>query len=155
MPPDTIQAQYDVLEVVATRFGQQASATSELLTRITGCVQTLEKGDWEGQGAAAFFAEMHGKVFPALKRLNHVLEEARSVTLEAKDILQRAEEEAAFLFNGYSGEDGSSLPAGTTADLVITPPGTFDKKRAAHTVGNPKRLRIISFDQEPRQPSNI
>ncbi|MCG8352469.1 MAG: WXG100 family type VII secretion target, partial [Chloroflexales bacterium] len=63
-------------------------------------VQALADGGWEGAGSAAFLAEMQGEIFPALQRFRQALEEARAVTLEAKIILQQAEEEAARVFQG-------------------------------------------------------
>jgi WXG100 family type VII secretion target len=70
--------------------------------------QTLEQGGWLGRGADSFFGEMAGETFPALERLIAALDEAQSVTLEAKQLLEQAEEEAASVFgNGAAGPNGS------------------------------------------------
>jgi WXG100 family type VII secretion target len=108
MSADVIQANYDQLDAVAGRFGQQAEVTAELHSRVARGVQALEDGGWEGAGSAAFFAEMQGELYPAMQRLIQVLQDARSVTLEAKDILLRAEEEAAGVFNGDGAMAGPS-----------------------------------------------
>ncbi len=113
MSADVIQANYDHLEAVAGRFGQQAEVTAELHSRVTRGVQALEDGGWEGTGSVAFFAEMQGELYPAMQRLIQVLQDARSVTLEAKDILLRAEEEAAGVFNG----NGAGASAAGTEEM--------------------------------------
>jgi WXG100 family type VII secretion target len=98
MSADIIQAKYDELDTIASRLKSRAEANAELYSRIENCFQALQK-DWEGKGANAFFAEMKGKMFPAMQRLTEALDEARSVTLEVKNILQEAEEEAASVFD--------------------------------------------------------
>jgi WXG100 family type VII secretion target len=113
MSADVIQADYDRLDAVADRFGRQAEVTAELHSRVTRGVQALEDGGWEGAGSAVFFAEMQGELYPAIQRLIQVLQDARSVTLEAKDILLRAEEEAAGVFNG----NGAGASAAGTEEM--------------------------------------
>jgi WXG100 family type VII secretion target len=95
---DTIQARYDELDRVAGRFAKASEASAELHARIMRCVEALERGGWQGRGADAFFAEMHGTLYPASQRLIKALAEGRAVTLQVKDILRAAEEEAADRF---------------------------------------------------------
>lgn len=106
MSTDVIQARYDSLDAIAGRFSQQSAAIVQLNTAVKRGVEALEGGGWQGKGSAAFFAEMNTELFPALQRLRQVLDEGRAVTLEAKAILERAEQEAAALFQD-SGERGS------------------------------------------------
>lgn len=110
MGADIIQAKYEELESIASCFGQWAEANADMNSRLERAMQTLQQGDWEGKGAAAFFAEMNGEVFPAMRRLIEALEKAQSVTLEVRNIIQDAEEEAARVFqgNGYVAEEGAS-----------------------------------------------
>ena len=103
MTADVIQARYDNLDAVASRFGGAGAASIELQRRVARCVEALEHGGWIGRGADAFFAEMHGEIYPAMQRLTRALEEARSVTLEANRILRAAEEEAAGVFSSGQG----------------------------------------------------
>lgn len=119
MNADVIQANYDALEALATKFGQEAENNSELNGRIQQAVQSLEHGGWQGMGASAFFTEMDGTVYPAVQRLINALEEARSVTLEIKQVIQQAEKEAAAPFGGRAA-DGSGPVA---APGVIDGPG--------------------------------
>ncbi len=65
MSVNIIQANYDELETIAGRFGSQAEANAELHSRVQHCVQALQQGEWEGEGATAFFDEMDGQMFPA------------------------------------------------------------------------------------------
>lgn len=119
MNADIIQAKYDNLDSIAARFGQQAEVASALDSRVKQCVQALEQGGWEGKGSAAFFAEMYGEVLPATQRLNSVLSDARSVTLQAKDILIKAEQEAAAIF-GNGVNSGTGGKNGNGVDTLLT-----------------------------------
>jgi WXG100 family type VII secretion target len=106
MSQDIIQANYDQLALVARRFAQQAQAITELRGRVLRSGQALERGGWQGRGSLAFFAEMNGVVYPAMQRLIQALEEARSVTLQASDLMRRAEEEAAAVFKSQAAGSG-------------------------------------------------
>ena len=81
MSSDVIQANYEALESIAARFGQQSEMIAAMYGRLRQAVQALEQGGWEGQGSSAFFAEMDGTIYPALQRLINALEEAQSTTL--------------------------------------------------------------------------
>lgn len=116
---EIVQANYDELEEIAARFAAQAEANENLSRQIKQRVQALQNGGWEGKGSQAFFTEMETEVSPAMERLSHALQEARSVTLQIDQILHRAEEEAALpLKGGDSGatgiiEGGGASPAGS------------------------------------------
>jgi WXG100 family type VII secretion target len=108
MNADVIQANYDALEALAEKFGQEAENNTELNGRIQQAVQALQQGGWEGQGSSAFFSEMDSTVYPALQRLINALEEARSVTIKIKQVIEQAEEEASLPFGGSYASSGSS-----------------------------------------------
>ena len=97
-----IQANYDTLAQIAQRFQQTAENNTQLHTRLTQQVDQLRQAGWEGRGAAAFFSQMDGQVFPAVQRLSVALEQAQSVTLHINAVLQEAESLAANLFNVHS-----------------------------------------------------
>jgi len=103
MSNNIIQAEYDRLENIAACFGESVENTTGMCSRIESGVQVLQNGKWEGQAANAFFTEMNRDVFPAITRLTNALEQAQSVTLQVKDIMQAAEEEAARPFGGEAG----------------------------------------------------
>jgi WXG100 family type VII secretion target len=134
MNADTIQARYDELDRVAARFGKASAASAELNKRITRCVEVLERGGWQGRGADAFFAEMHGTLYPAMQRLVKALDEGRDSTLRVKEILRAAEEEAAALFDAGSVDRGMQKKSSgglritemqhvSNGELFITDPG--------------------------------
>lgn len=126
MTADIIQAQYERLDTIAGRFGQEAEKNAALAQQVALAVQTLQNGGWEGKGAAAFFAEMEATTNPALQRLIHALEEARTATLNIKQIIQTAEQEASAPFNaaGSNGTGSSTGPSGTTSPQPgVFPPG--------------------------------
>jgi WXG100 family type VII secretion target len=108
MTADIVQAGYDELDRVAARFSQAAASTTQLRQRVLRSFELLERGGWQGQGAEAFSKEMRSQVFPALDRMARALEAGRAVTLQAKSVMQRAEEEAAAPFKGRKLGGGSA-----------------------------------------------
>lgn len=100
MSTDIIQADYECLEELARRFGEQAEAQSELHRRMAQAAAALQNGGWIGEGSAAFTQEMQGEIFPTMQRLTESLEQAKSVTLQVSEVVRQAEEEAARLFGG-------------------------------------------------------
>lgn len=113
MGNDIIQAQYEQLEAVASRFGGQAEASQQLTTLVRQGMQPLSDGGWQGRGSQAFFAEMNGELLPAMQRLTAALGQARTVTLQVRDVIKAAEEEASAPFRS----DGSAgAPTGGGAD---------------------------------------
>lgn len=112
-----IQADYDALAAVASRFGNQAQSNQELLARVRQAMRPLESGGWQGRGSTAFFAEMNGEVLPAMQRLAAALDQARSVTLDIARVVRQAEEEAARPFRDGSATSGAADDAGTAAGV--------------------------------------
>ena len=110
MTSDIVQANYEQLENIASRFGQEAENNAALAQQVTQAVQTLQNGGWEGKGSAAFFAEMENTANPAMQRLIGALEEAHSATLKIKEIIKQAEEEASAPFRGGSAGGEAAAP---------------------------------------------
>lgn len=119
MNAEIIQADYDILEGIAGRFSQQSEVSQTMHDGLSRSVQALRDGGWEGEGASVFFAEMDGDVFPTVTRLTEALAEAQRVTLQVKDILQTAEEEAARSFG--EGEADGMLTDKPSPDAIHTP----------------------------------
>lgn len=122
MGNDIIQADYDALAAVASRFGNQARSNQELLARVRQAMRPLEGGGWQGRGSAAFFGEMNGDVLPAMQRLAAALDQARSMTLDIARVVRQAEEEAARPFRGGPAgpgtADGANAAAGVDAPAL-------------------------------------
>lgn len=144
MANEIVQAQYEQLENIAQRFGSKVDATTALRERVLQQMDALKSGGWEGKGSAAFFAEMDNEISPAVDRLIEAFQAAQSVTLEVKNIIQEAEEEAASPFkNGQSG--GSAGGQSPIPELVKADPGTFDKRRNKYTVSKPVEVKDHPF----------
>ena len=114
MSNDIIRADYEALEKIAARFGDESERVEEMNGRIQQAMRSLQNGGWEGKGSAAFFTEMEGTVSPASTRLMEALAQAQTVTLKIIDVLRAAEEEAAAPFRG-DGTDGRA----TGSDGVV------------------------------------
>lgn len=138
--PEVVQAQYEYLESLATRFGQWAESNAEMSTRVRRSVENLMNGGWEGRGADAFFNEMGSEMLPAIDRFTIVLEQSQHTTRQVILILQQAEREAAALFGSdqlYTpAEDGHFF----TPDYANI---TDDHGHAAYVYPNATSERIV------------
>jgi len=122
-----IQADYDTLERIAHELRQHNDALVQLHRQVISGVNTLEAGDWTGQGASQFFAEMRERVFPGLAHLSDALREANQAVIRTSTILHSAEDEAGRLFTGtasrFERAGGSQLAQ--PGSLPMPPFATF------------------------------
>jgi WXG100 family type VII secretion target len=108
MGSDIIQAQYEQLEQIAVRFGQQAEAAAQTTQRAQQSMRALQAGGWEGRGAAAFFGEMERSVLPSMQRLSGALQQSQTVTRQIGQLMRAAEEEASRPFRGDGAAPGTA-----------------------------------------------
>lgn len=95
MSAPTVRADYDALTQVASQFSQQTEITRQSLQRVKQAMEVLQGGDWVGQGANQFFAEMNGSVLPTLNRLVNALDNGARTTQSVSRVMKAAEDEAA------------------------------------------------------------
>lgn len=100
MAADVVQAKYDDLERIATRFAQQADAQERLLREVEQRFDRLRCGSWQGKGIDAFSREMDLEVLPAMRRLTEASQKADVTIRSMVEIIHTAEDEAAQLFLG-------------------------------------------------------
>ena len=89
MAADLIQADYDVLQEIAARFGRESLATTEFMRRLDQLAQALPAGE----APPALTAE----ILPALNRLANALAESQSASRQIIATLQQAEQQATHL----------------------------------------------------------
>ena len=111
MAAPKVRSDYDALNQVAQSFRQQAEATARSLQQVRSQKETLQGGDWIGQGATAFYSEMDSQVLPAVLRLQRALEESARITGEISRIMKQAEEDAARVLKG-DGKSGGAAAGG-------------------------------------------
>ena len=154
MSAEVIQAEYETLKAIASRFMRQAELTQQMENKLRSQADSLTQTGWEGRGAEAFRQEMESTVLPAWQRLHGALEASHQTTLEITHILRTAEEEAATLFG--SGTEGHSINSSPTTpenkpetpptDTAYTP---TNKESKDLTVVDPHAI----FDQEHMKDS--
>lgn len=98
MPAPQVRSDYDQLQTIQNTFNSQADAITKMNNNIKSHMQTLEGGDWIGEGARKFYSEMNDQVMPALQRLQRALTEAGRVTQQISALMQQAEQEASNAF---------------------------------------------------------
>ena len=97
MAAPRVRADYEQLRRIAQEFSAHADACRQELRRLQSAKDVLERGDWAGRGAKAFYAEMDSEVLPSLSRLVTALGQASQTTAAVSAIIQQAEDEAAAL----------------------------------------------------------
>jgi len=105
-----VRADYDQLTEIAQTFESESGQVGRRVEAIRRLVEVLEGGDWIGEGARAFFREMHSEVLPALQRLVKALASAARATQQASSAMKEAEEESAGWFR--------RVPTGGGDDVV-------------------------------------
>ncbi|HRW09496.1 MAG TPA: WXG100 family type VII secretion target [Caldilineaceae bacterium] len=124
MSEEVIRVDYQALEQVAGKFGTNAQNITQLLKEIQRAYTPLKNGGWIGRGAAAFFTEMESEILPATMRLSTALLRARDVTIDIRDTLRAAEEEAARPFQGQ-GDSVNTHDAATGRQQSIAQSGSI------------------------------
>lgn len=124
MSAEIIRVDHEALEKVAGTFNNQAQATNQMLQEVRRAYQPLKNGGWIGRGAAAFFAEMDNKIFPAVRRLAEALAQADRTTSEIRQLMHSADEDASanFKTNGAGAGNGAlagALGAATAAGSAV------------------------------------
>ena len=110
------RAEYDELGNAARKWAAEADHARQMVASLKQCMDTLQGGDWVGQGARAFYAEMNGQVMPALQRLVKALESASRTTQSISRAVHEAEQAAAGVLNGRDAAGG--LGAGGLAGAL-------------------------------------
>ncbi len=87
-----------------------------MLRALKQSIDGLQGGDWIGQGASAFYAEMGGQVLPSLQRLVKALTLAEKATRAISAEIKRAEQEAAALLKD-TGADPKKRSGGFLSGL--------------------------------------
>jgi len=99
MSAPTVRSDYDQLKNVAQSFSQQADTLNGMNQNLQGNVDTLQGGDWIGQGAQAFYKEWGDTVMPTLKRLQSALSESARITQQISQVMKEAEDNASKVFH--------------------------------------------------------
>jgi WXG100 family type VII secretion target len=98
MGAPTVRSDYEQLKGVASQFRAQADAINQTNQQLKSCTETLKGGDWIGEGARKYFAEMDGQVMPTMQRLQRALNEAGRITAQIAQIMKQAEDDASGCF---------------------------------------------------------
>lgn len=123
-----IQADYEQLRQIAQILAQQATTCQQTTQSIQTHKATLQNGDWVGQGAMAFYAEMDTSILPSPKRLANALAQASQIVLHISGVMYQAEQDAAAVFHTFGaksdwGEGAQNVIEGKgSATATPTPP---------------------------------
>lgn len=95
MPTADIRADYQVLEEIATTFGNESERVQRVYSQLDTTINKLKKGGWVSDAADTFYREMDEVILRSMQRLADALAQAAEVTLEIETTFKAAEEVAA------------------------------------------------------------
>src|SRR5258705_10481660 len=102
-----VRADYEQLKELARQMSRQAQTARQSLGALQQRLDTLQGGDWVGQGANAFYQEMAEQLLPAFRRLADALEAASQSAAQISAIMAQAEADAARVLRG-DGQAGAA-----------------------------------------------
>lgn len=83
---------YDIVKQVGDAMQSQQGSVQQTNQKLQSVFEQLKGGDWEGEGAQAFFTEMDEKVMPAMKRLADALSESDRVSKQIEKLAHEGEQ---------------------------------------------------------------
>lgn len=91
---EQIEASYEVLEQVVTKFTQLCQDVGSMRNNLNNSHEPLLGGGWQGDAAEAYYNEVRDETAPQVKRLQEALEQAAEATKQVAQTMAEAEEEA-------------------------------------------------------------
>ncbi|MEK7443181.1 MAG: WXG100 family type VII secretion target [Chloroflexota bacterium] len=98
MAAPQVRSDYDQLQVIQNTFSAQSDALQRMNQNLKSRMDTLQGGDWIGEGAKKFYGEMNDQVIPSLRRFEKAMSEAARITQQISRIMKQAEDEASGIF---------------------------------------------------------
>ena len=89
---------YDGLKQISTTFQQESEAVGKTLQDLSSKMGNLQNGNWVGDNANKFYAEMQNSIIPALKRTQNALNQASSATKQISAKVKETEESTSKVF---------------------------------------------------------
>ena len=69
MPSNVLSADSEQLQQIAAMFNEEASMVEEVIQYLQSKYEPLRGGEWQGEAAEKFFAQMEDEVFPKLRKM--------------------------------------------------------------------------------------
>jgi WXG100 family type VII secretion target len=98
MAPSKFKADYSGLSEIAKTFGSEAENSRQSISNLKSKMETLRGGDWKGDAANKFYAEMDGAVLPAYTRLSKALDSAQQITIKIRTLAKQTEDTTSKIF---------------------------------------------------------
>lgn len=100
MAGTNVRTDFEQMTDIQNRWNVEADATLGSIQQLSRSLELLNGGDWYGDAALKFYAEMEAVVMPSLKRLEQALREAATASAQIAQLMQAAEQECAAVLNG-------------------------------------------------------
>jgi WXG100 family type VII secretion target len=91
---NVLKVLFDDLGNIGKTFQKNADDIANVHKEIRSAQDTLEGGEWIGEGAKRFQSEMEDSINPSMQGLQRVMEEAAQVTHQLGELMHEAEEDA-------------------------------------------------------------
>jgi WXG100 family type VII secretion target len=98
MAAPKVRGDYDQLKQIQQQFSQQAEKIQAMTNDLKSKMDTLQGGDWIGEGANQFYQEMESQVIPHMNKLHNALTEAASTSGKISQAIQDLEQKTSKQF---------------------------------------------------------
>lgn len=127
MAAPKIRSDFDTLNQLAQKWNALRDAAQNTNNALRGRMGVLRGGDWVGDSAERFYAEMDSVVFPAMARLINAFQLAADVTRQISQLMQQAEQDASGMLNGKDvGGSGGGSSSGDDNGRVVVDDGRMN-----------------------------
>lgn len=98
MAAPKVRGDYDQLKQIQQQFSQQADKIQAMTNDLKSKMDTLQGGDWIGEGANQFYQEMESQVIPHFNKLNNALTQAADTSGKISQAIQELEQHTSKTF---------------------------------------------------------
>jgi WXG100 family type VII secretion target len=98
MAAPKVRGDYDQLKQIQQQFSQQAEKVEATAKDLMSKMDTLQGGDWIGEGANQFYQEMESQVIPHMNKLRDAMSQAADTSGKISQAIQDLEERSSKLF---------------------------------------------------------
>ncbi len=98
MAAPQVRSDRDQLKQIQNMFNQEAERVENITRDLTSKMDTLQGGDWIGEGANQFYQEMQSQVIPHMNKLRNAMGEAGRTTGQIAQLMQETEDRSSKIF---------------------------------------------------------
>lgn len=137
MSKSITQVDYEALKRITKDFHQECEDITQLQHALNQKMNAMQ-GNWTGNAAEAFFAEMKGRLLPAINRLARALQVSETTLNQIAKAFHDADAETVNYYKGLGEDDIRTSSGKAPGHARIVPPGGVPRQSSGSSDGLPK-----------------